>query len=282
MMSSVLRHLRRNVIAYAALFVALGGTSYAAIKLPANSVGTRQLKKGAVTAAKIKTHSLLAKDFKAGQLRSGAQGPIGPQGPAGRDGTNGQNGKPGQDGAPGQDGRTVLNGVGAPPDSSGTPGDFYVDTATDQIYGPKSSAASGAWGSGVALKGATGPSYWTALTQSVPTLALNNFYYGAVQGVSTATASEDNVSMLSPGEDVVARNLRVELSAAPGSGNFVHIVMDDGQSVGLNCVVDDPATTCSDPGPHTIPAGSQIAWSVSGLTTSGLDARITFETTPAS
>ena len=89
MMSSVLRHLRRNVIAYAALFVALGGTSYAAIKLPANSVGTRQLKKGAVTAAKIKSHSLLAKDFKAGQLRSGAQGPIGPQGPAGRDGTNG-------------------------------------------------------------------------------------------------------------------------------------------------------------------------------------------------
>jgi hypothetical protein len=37
-----------------ALFVALGGTSYAAIAtLPANSVGTTQLKNGAVTRAKI-------------------------------------------------------------------------------------------------------------------------------------------------------------------------------------------------------------------------------------
>ena len=51
MPSSVLRHIWRNVVAYAALFIALGGSSYAAIKLPANSVGNRQLKKGAVTAS---------------------------------------------------------------------------------------------------------------------------------------------------------------------------------------------------------------------------------------
>ncbi|HEY2355674.1 MAG TPA: hypothetical protein VGH79_12330 [Gaiellaceae bacterium] len=42
------------VIALVALFVALGGTSYAAITaLPKNSVGAKQLKDGAVTAAKI-------------------------------------------------------------------------------------------------------------------------------------------------------------------------------------------------------------------------------------
>jgi hypothetical protein len=42
------------VIALIALFVALGGTSYAAINaLPKNSVGTKQLKNGAVTAKKI-------------------------------------------------------------------------------------------------------------------------------------------------------------------------------------------------------------------------------------
>ena len=38
--------MRHNVVAYLALFVALGGTSYAAIRLPANSVGARQIKKG--------------------------------------------------------------------------------------------------------------------------------------------------------------------------------------------------------------------------------------------
>lgn len=40
-------------IALLALFVALGGTAYAAVTLPKNSVGTKQLKKHAVTAGKI-------------------------------------------------------------------------------------------------------------------------------------------------------------------------------------------------------------------------------------
>ena len=46
------------VIACIALTVALAGTSYAAIRLPANSVGTAQLKKGAVTGAKVKKNSI--------------------------------------------------------------------------------------------------------------------------------------------------------------------------------------------------------------------------------
>ncbi|HEX6153272.1 MAG TPA: hypothetical protein VFZ19_07105 [Solirubrobacterales bacterium] len=43
-----------TVIAYLALFVALGGTAYAATQLPKNSVGPKQLKANAVTTAKIK------------------------------------------------------------------------------------------------------------------------------------------------------------------------------------------------------------------------------------
>jgi hypothetical protein len=46
------------VIALIALFVALGGTSYAAIHLPKNSVGAKQLKKNAVTGPKIKNHAV--------------------------------------------------------------------------------------------------------------------------------------------------------------------------------------------------------------------------------
>jgi hypothetical protein len=41
------------VIAMVALIVAVGGTSYAVTKLPKNSVGTAQLKNGAVTTAKV-------------------------------------------------------------------------------------------------------------------------------------------------------------------------------------------------------------------------------------
>jgi hypothetical protein len=73
-----------NVVASLALFAALGGSSYAAISLPAGSVGTKQLHKRAVTGAKIKKNaitggkvkdgSLLKQDFAAGQLPAGPRG----------------------------------------------------------------------------------------------------------------------------------------------------------------------------------------------------------------
>ena len=46
------------IISLISLFVALGGTTYAATSLPPNSVGTPQLKNKSVTAAKINTHGL--------------------------------------------------------------------------------------------------------------------------------------------------------------------------------------------------------------------------------
>jgi hypothetical protein len=72
-----------TLLAFLALVVALGGTSYAAITLPANSVGTKQLKKNAVTGKKVKNRSLKAIDFATGQLPKGDQGAQGIQGPPG-------------------------------------------------------------------------------------------------------------------------------------------------------------------------------------------------------
>lgn len=67
-----------NVIATLALFLALGGgAAYAASQIAKNSVGTRQLKKSAVTGAKVKDGSLLRTDFKAGELPVGERGPQG-------------------------------------------------------------------------------------------------------------------------------------------------------------------------------------------------------------
>ena len=57
-----------NVTATLALVVALGGTAYASATLAAHSVGTKQLKKGAVTSSKVKNFSLTYKDFRGGQL----------------------------------------------------------------------------------------------------------------------------------------------------------------------------------------------------------------------
>jgi hypothetical protein len=59
-MIRLLKHARGNAIAYLALFVALGGTSYAAFKLPANSVGTRQLRNHSVTPIKLDSGKIRA------------------------------------------------------------------------------------------------------------------------------------------------------------------------------------------------------------------------------
>lgn len=57
-MLKTLTFIRHNAIALTALFVALGGTSYAAFSLPAGSVGSKQLRNGAVTAKKIANGSI--------------------------------------------------------------------------------------------------------------------------------------------------------------------------------------------------------------------------------
>jgi hypothetical protein len=80
------QHFRGNIVGYVALFVALGGVSYAAVTLPAGSVGTKQLKRNAVISSKVKNGSLLRNDFKAGQLPRGATGSAGVQGPTGPQG----------------------------------------------------------------------------------------------------------------------------------------------------------------------------------------------------
>lgn len=57
-----------NVASTFALVIAVGGTSYAATSLAPHSVGTKQLKDGAVTSAKVRNFSLTYKDFQGGQL----------------------------------------------------------------------------------------------------------------------------------------------------------------------------------------------------------------------
>jgi hypothetical protein len=57
-----------NVVATMALFVALGGGAYAAINLPKNSVGAKQIKKNAVSGRKVKNRSLTGADLNLSKL----------------------------------------------------------------------------------------------------------------------------------------------------------------------------------------------------------------------
>jgi hypothetical protein len=95
-----------NVTATLALFVALGGASYAAVSLPRNSVGTAQIKPRAVVLSKVSPKTRRA-------LR-GQRGKTGPQGIQGVQGIQGIQGVRGLQGPPGPTAGAAASGGGDP------------------------------------------------------------------------------------------------------------------------------------------------------------------------
>ena len=92
------------VVALVALSVALGGTGYAALNLPRNSVGAAEIKRNAVASAEIKNRTVRLADLARSARIAGPQGPQGPagvQGPAGAQGAQGEPGATGQAGPAG-------------------------------------------------------------------------------------------------------------------------------------------------------------------------------------
>jgi len=90
-----LKHLRRNGIAYIALFFALGGTTYGAAShlLPKNSVSSAQVVNGSLQRVDLSAAAIRALHGARGTR--GAQGIQGPQGPPGERGAQGLQGIPG-------------------------------------------------------------------------------------------------------------------------------------------------------------------------------------------
>jgi hypothetical protein len=104
MRDAIVRRIKRHrpspamLVALIALFVALGGTSYAALKLPANSVGSAQVINGSLQTGDLAKKTAAALKGKPGQQGSqgtpgatgatGATGAAGATGPAGKDGSN--------------------------------------------------------------------------------------------------------------------------------------------------------------------------------------------------
>lgn len=76
-MGSVHRHFTyANVMATIAVFVALGGASYAATQLPKKSVGTKQIKNNAVSTAKIKDGAVTQSKLASGALGTATIGKV--------------------------------------------------------------------------------------------------------------------------------------------------------------------------------------------------------------
>lgn len=177
MLNAVRRRLSfANVTSMMALMVALGGTSYAAATLSANSVGSAQIKKNgvagtdirsnAITSAKVKNGSLKAVDFAAKQLPAGATGATGATGAQGLKGDTGAKGATGLPGAKGDTGTvgaaTVVSATATVDLADGTKANYTA-------FCPEGQQAIGGGGRGDATT-----SEATVVTSSRPAVSTTN------------------------------------------------------------------------------------------------------------
>jgi hypothetical protein len=118
------RHLHSNVIAYLALFVAMGGSAYAIGRgevktrhLADNAVKEKKIAKGAVTARKVRRGSIRTAKLADGSVTAAklAAGVKGLQGEQGLPGEPGEQGAQGEQGAPGEQGKQGEQGLPGEP-----------------------------------------------------------------------------------------------------------------------------------------------------------------------
>jgi collagen type VII alpha len=195
---------------------------------------------------------------------TGPQGPIGETGPAGPTGPKGDTGDVGPQGATGAtgpagaDGKTVLNGTTAPSNGLGNNGDFYINTSTNTLFGPK---ASGAWpGAGVSLvgpAGATGPKGDTGATGPAGTNGTNGNIVAVQDEGSQIAAAPTALNFTGAGVTATHNSGTVTVNI-PGGG------ASSGPTIYTFRIDYDTAST---PIISTI-TGLPAGWSVSNINTS--------------
>jgi hypothetical protein len=107
--------------------------------------------------------------------------------------------------------------------------------------------------------------------------------FGAISGISTASATEGDVTMLSPNHDLVVRDLSIELTAPlnPGAGRSIQLDVNGTGTLGCIFGLFGTGTSCQNPGTRTVPANSRL--SIEDFANDGAapsDVRVSFRLTP--
>jgi collagen triple helix repeat protein len=239
MITQIRSHLTyANVIATIALFVALGGGAYAAVKLPANSVGTKQIKDKALTPKKLNASTI---SLLKGRGEQGPTGDTGEQGPAGPKGDTGAQGPAGPKGDTGAQGPAGPKGDTGTVDTS----NFYDKQTSDgRFLGIAAKAANSQLLDGKASTAFVGADEAPAVQST--TLNGNFALTGSVEDIAhvTLTAPSDGYAVVTGSGtfDQFGSNhsngttdfLRAYLSQTSGAADFTTVEFFTVPAVALN------------------------------------------------
>jgi hypothetical protein len=299
-------HIGRNLVGYIALFVALGGTSYAAA-----TIGSAQVVNDSLKSADLNNvDGVRSLDVRDDNLSSG--------GLLGRDIIESTLGKvPDADKVDGLD-SSQLRGQQGPPGTEGKSFTWRGDWRDETQYSVRDAVAfqgssyiaveeapegppadSKQWNL-MAQKGGEGPPgspgtgdglFSGRVEEAPPALACgvhsppgcdgSSTAYGGTTGRSTATTVESDATFLSPNVDLTARDLVVQFTAAPSCsiqgcpGNSptynqrTLTLRVNGTDTSLSCTVQGTSQTCdSGTASATVPKGSLVSVKVRSAVTS--------------
>jgi hypothetical protein len=209
-----------NVMATVAVFIALGGTSYAALKITGKHVVN-----GSLTGKDVRNNSIKSADV-AGLTAADFKDAL-PAGPQGQKGYAGAKGDTGPAGAKGDTGAVGPTGPAGSDGAGGARG----------ATGPTGPA------------GSADPGILMARVESIAACtvgASSCISTGAPSGISQAVGGNTQQTMLSPPYPIRMRDLTVRLNNAPGTGAYRSVgVHPLNTPVVLICTVAGASQTCT-------------------------------------
>ncbi len=274
MLHRIFTQFRNNAIAYTALFVALGGTAFAASSaIPKNSVGTSQLKNRSVTGAKVAKATLTGVNIKSstlglvpdaarvgGVLASALQHTITGKCTGGHaiQAVN-RLGKVTCVGTI----TNVIAATGLTGGGSSGKVSLAIDPTVVQAR-VSSTCAAGRAMSSIKQDGTIG-CHTTDVTQmmggtGIATLSATSAYL-VPTGISAPSTQLQAAEVGSADAPSSAKDLFVKVATAPPTGASwtFDFYVNGTEQTGIKCVIKGPANTCHNSGSVSIPRGAQVA-----------------------